>query len=376
MKLKSFLLILMLSIVIIPLNINAKTIYAGSTSYGNIESVILEPGDIIDFSNSSTPREIQKFYIYLDDELVTPDCFGVEDVCHKQFVVENRMIVHKNIYINSSQYGIHFYSLKPDDTLIEIDLSPELIAGNVEERFYKSGNIIKINNIYTNLLSNVYEVNDFDGNRIESVDMANFNPGIIILPQINGKDVYWGTSVEIIIYDIAVLSFTPIDYTEPNFELICNKDRINYGEKANCELNLECRHIISEIDFTMSQKDLKFSNLKYSKNITNSGNDQSIKLEINDENICNEKKTIMTFDVEATKEDTYLDSIQLRDIVYKDEVLTGSYNNLDSNLNIVSNKNTIINPSTGTKFLFIIIPIILLILVGTTYTLKTKKKTT
>ena len=84
----------------------------------------------------------------------------------------------------------------------------------------------------------------------------------------------------------------------------------------------------------------------------------------------------MTFDVEGTKDNTYLDKITLRNVEFTDEILSGNYKDLDSNLNVISTKETISNPKTGIKLLFIIIPILLLIIVGTISLFIKKKKAT
>ena len=83
----------------------------------------------------------------------------------------------------------------------------------------------------------------------------------------------------------------------------------------------------------------------------------------------------MTFDVEGTKDSTYLDNISLGNIEYTDEVVTAKYNNLNSDLNIISTK-PLTNPETGVKALFIIMPILLLIFIGLVNIFMNKKKTT
>ena len=88
-----------------------------------------------------------------------------------------------------------------------------------------------------------------------------------------------------------------------------------------------------------------------------------MKLTFSDDSIFNEKRVIMTFEVEGTKDATYLENIALNNIEYTDEIVTAKYDNLDSNLNIVSTK-PVTNPKTGIKPLFVIMPILLLVVIG------------
>ena len=165
-------------------------------------------------------------------------------------------------------------------------------------------------------------------------------------------------------YNFPTSTFTPIEYTEPKIELKCDKDKINYGEKTKCEVYLESPYKMSNLNFSINQKNLKLSNISYLDGVTNSSNDnQNMKLSFGDDNSFIEKKVIMTFDVEGTKNSTYLDNISLGNIEYTDEVVTAKYENLNSDLNIISTK-PLTNPETGIRTLFIIMPILVLLVVG------------
>lgn len=364
MKLKSFLLILMLSIVIIPLNINAKTHHMSDNIYSPwiYPLEIIEPGDILDFSDCYSRN------IFIDGEKIN-GCFGRLNECSLQYTANNRMI-YSLVFARPEATEVYFNTLSENQEIL-------IYNDSTEDGYYKTGDVIAF---YTELGPNdmafyVYDEND---DLIIEYNYTSSRPLTYKLPKINGKDVYWkleSFKTPGNYFSGKCPHFTPFEYTEPKLELKCNKDSIKYGEKANCELCLECVHNISNLNFSLNQKDLKFSNLKYSSNINNIGDNNRIQLSINDENICNEKKTIMTFDVEATKDDTYLDKIALNDIEYVDEIVQAKYEDLDSDLNIISNKPST-NPKTGTELLFIILPFIVLIIIGTIYTLKTKKKTT
>ena len=359
---------------IFPIKTDAKTYYANQSISSIIDTEILEPGDIIDLSNSSYFPHPNRFYIYMEDELVTDNCFGIEDVCQTQFVVENRMIFHNTNRKSGSEFNINFYKLKNNEEIKEIiNLYQQETPQEHIDKYFKSGDLIKIIFEHTGVsTSNV--IYDANGNILETNILDNA-PKVLRLPKINNKDVYWINTIVRNggIYNFPTSTFTPIEYTEPKIELKCDKDKINYGEKTKCEVCIECTHAINKLEFSMNQKDLKFSNYSFSNGVTNSGNNNSIKLNITDNNICNEKKTIMSFDVESTKDTNYLDTITLKDLAYRDEVLTGNYKNLDSNLNIISVKNNISNPKTGTRLLFIIIPIILISIIGGLSLIRRKK---
>ena len=121
---------------------------------------------------------------------------------------------------------------------------------------------------------------------------------------------------------------------------------------------------MSNLNFSINHKNLKLSNISYLNEFTNSCNDNIImKISFDDNNSFIEKKVIMIFDVEGTKDSSYLDNISLENIEYTDEVLTAKYENLNSDLNIISTK-PLTNPETGIRTLFIIMPILVLLVVG------------
>ena len=236
-----------------------------------------------------------------------------------------------------------------------------------------SGDILLIS--YNDEHGSWFNIYDKDNNIISGGNIYNNLPGLVILPKIDGKDVYWRHEIIMVtqMYNFPVPIFTPIDYTEPKIELKCDKDKINYGEKTKCEVYLECSHKMSELSFSMNHKSLKLSNISYLDGVTNSSDSsQTIKLSFSDDTSFSEKRVIMAFEVEGTKDSTYLDNISLNNIEYTDEVLTAKYDDLDSNLNIISTK-PLTNPETGMKGLFVVIPILLLLIVSGISILRRKK---
>lgn len=353
-----------MTICFFPASISAKTINVdGWRNTTSITGVVLNPGDILDF-NYTTNESI--YYLYLENDLISPNCFGIDNQCSKQIEVKEKMLYYRYDF-HGYDCNYYFYKIGENEQLININ-------DYTNEEYYQSGDILFFTSNNSQKLAFVYNENS---TLIESLFFGNRFPRVYRLPKINGKNVYWKNSI----YDDGLYAnhsshFIPIDYTEPKIELKCDKDKINYGEKTKCEVCIECTHAINKLEFSMNQKDLKFSNYSFSNGVTNSGNNNSIKLNITDNNICNEKKTIMTFDVESTKDTNYLDKITLKNLAYTDEILTGNYNDLDSNLNIISVKDNISNPKTGTRMIFIIIPIIILLIVGILSVFKKKNKAT
>ena len=357
--------ILMFTITFIfPIKTNAKTYYANRSISSIIATEILEPGDIIDFSDSSSLSSPDRFYIYLEGQPVEDNCFGVENMCQTQFVVENRMIFHNTIRKSGVEYNVNFFKLKNDEEIkATINLYQQETPQEHIDKYFKSGDLIKLIFEFHGVAT-FYEIYDVNGNLLEK-DGLGGTPIVIRLPKINDNDVYWvNTIVRGGVYNFPTSTFTPIEYTEPKIELKCDKDKINYGEKTKCEVYLESPYKMSNLNFSINHKNLKLSNISYLDGVTNSGNDNQImKLSFDDNNSFIEKKVIMIFDVEGTKDSSYLDNISLENIEYTDEVLTAKYENLNSDLNIISTK-PLTNPETGIRTLFIIMPILVLLVVG------------
>ena len=377
----SLLSIFVLLILLFPFKAVAKIYHAQSYS-PMLEHVILYPGDIIDFSNVNEVG--RNFYLFLNGEKLSNDCFSSSESCLKQYTVTNKMIYVSPIFYdevydyntNRSPFKLEFFKLEEDDNKIYFFKSREDDYRPGDVVYYKSGDII----LFTHSLggNTNYYIYDENDNLIETKQFESSFSQIKRLPKINNKDVYW--KCEYIIgggYSLPEPHFTPFIYTEPKIELKCDKNEIKYGEKSSCEVYLECSHKISKLNFSINKQYLMISNIAFFDSVVNSGDDnKNIKLTINDDSFCNEKRVIMTFDVEGTKDSNYLDKVSLSNIEYTDEIVSANYNDLDSNLNIISTKNLISNPKTGTRMIFIIIPIIILLIVGILSVFKKKNKAT
>ena len=342
---------------ICPIKTNAKTYYISNDAYWSWRYPldILEPGDVLDFSDC---YDSFKYTLFLDGEEIT-GCYGKPSECNLQYTIKDRIVYGFYRFPDKRPVELYFNSMSDNQELL-------IYNDSTPDGYYKSGDVIAF---YTEKPANemAFYIYDEKDNLIFSEPYFSSRPPTYKLPQINGKDVYWKLESFVTpgeYFSGSCPHFTPFEYKEPKIELKCDKNKINYGERTKCEVCIECTFVINKLEFSMNQNDLKFSNFIFLNGITNSGNNNSIKLNITDNSICNEKKTIMSFDVESTKDTNYLDTITLKDLAYTDEILTGNYKNLDSNLNIITVKNNISNPKTGTRLLFIIIPRILLSIIG------------
>ena len=364
MKSKKLLNLIILIVVayILPISVFAKT-YNFSDIFDNI---IFETGDIIDFSGAYDYYSDIKPYLYLDGELISQDCYGIIPNCNLQFSVQQRMALYNSEYdYDTEELKLFFYKMEPSQEVIVFDDS--IMSG-----YYKTGDIIFFKTEYFEKTAYFYDNND------NLLNMLVYGEGrrnaIYKLPKVNDKNMYWRLSVfDDGTYHYPCPHLTSFEYTEPKIELKCDKDKINYGEKTKCEVYLESPYKMSNLNFLINHNNLKLSNISYLDGVTNSGNDNQImKLSFDDNNSFIEKKVIMTFDVEGTKDSSYLDNISLENIDYTDEVVTAKYENLNSDLNIISTK-PLTNPETGMKALFVVIPILILLIVSGMSIIRRKK---
>ncbi len=362
----------------VPIFVFAKTYnYPNDVRYSLYEengkdAVEFLPGDEIIFNTIGSN-------IYIDDIKTSDECYGFSCTENVYIVTEKMYFSYEKAWSNK----VNFITKKEENSIY-------LYSDKSEGKYYKSGDLIAFKNLNYHAAGINPRIYDFDDNILYFYDTFSFafdtyytqrvyDQGYLLLklPRIDEKDVYWKTSIfDDGAYDYPSPHFTPIEYFEPKIELKCDKDKINYGEKTKCEVLLESSYKLRNLNFSINQKNLKLSNISYLDGVTNSSNDNKIiKLNFDDNNSFIEKKVIVTFDVEGTKDSSYLDNISLENIEYTDEIVTAKYDNLDSGLIITSTK-PLINPETGIKTIFVIIPILLLIIMGLTSIFMNKNRTT
>ena len=83
--------VFLLVVIFVPLKVQAKTFVIGSSIYSAWQDDfdIIEPGDILDFSNCSSSI---KYDLFLDGEKES-ECYGNKPECNKtQYIVKDRMV--------------------------------------------------------------------------------------------------------------------------------------------------------------------------------------------------------------------------------------------------------------------------------------------
>ena len=339
--------------------------------YGPDNQNVVEflPGDEIVFN-------IDEGNVYIDGVKASDECYGLS--CSR-----NIYTVTKKMYFSYEKA----WSKKIDFVTNEDGNSTYLYSNAMNGKYYKSGDLIVFKGLdyYSSGINpRIYDKEDnllyyyntfaFAFDNFYSYDGQEQGYFLMKLPKVEEKDTYWKVSIlNDGSYGYPSPHFTPFDYSEPIVELKCDKDEINYGEKTRCEVCLECSSKMRKLNFLINHNNLKLSNISYLEGVTNSSDDnQTINLSFGANSNFLEKRVIMTFDVEGTKNSTYLDNISLGNIEYTDEVVTAKYNNLNSDLNIISTK-PLTNPETGIKALFVVIPILILLIVSGMSTIRKKK---
>ena len=83
-----------------------------------------------------------------------------------------------------------------------------------------------------------------------------------------------------------------------------------------------------------------------------------------------EEFVLMTFEIEGTKNEDYVDNISLSNINYRDSIYEDNPSNVQTNIEITPS--TFVNPSTYKNLIFIILPIIMMLISLVIFKYKTK----
>ncbi len=303
-----------------------------------VNAFILNPGDTIDFSSVPTSS------IYIDKQ-VLGTCYGSNDTCTSTFEATKSLILEYNAIAYTPNRRVDF---------LTIDQGAEVISLNdlVEGHIYKSGDIV----VFPHYSYMVYYFNE-EGNDIKH-NYVNLSHK---LDKYGNEDITWKLSiVDGAMYAPISLAFQPFSYVKPQFKLTCEKDSINYGEKTSCYVSAISQYQLKEVSFSLDFPSFKVSNVKPANNITETEQSGMYNFRIADGygNNGTEFK-LMTFDLEGTKNENYVDDINITNIQYRDEIYEGSYEVLQSNLKINTKK--IENPNTYRNVALILLPILVLI---------------
>ena len=155
--------------------------------------------------------------------------------------------------------------------------------------------------------------------------------------------------------------FYEIDYVEPSFSLICDDKVIKYGQKTTCHLYVTSMYNMKNVAFDMDLPSFKLSNVNVPNKVEMVNGSKNYNLKLDNKYADNGKEVLlMSFSLEGTKNENYTDGVNVIDIQYKDSIIEGTSNSVDSNLQILPNILT--NPKTLTNLMYILLPIIVLII--------------
>ena len=363
-KQRLFLMSLLFALFMIPAIVSAKTYDYNEirNQYYNGEnpSILFKKGDSISFSNCN-----YQTYIYLE-EIEDNKCYGNFDNCTKTYTLNNDAVM-QTIYDNS----IILFRVENN---ANVNNFSDLQDGHV----YKSGDVVfNSSSCYDawfpmNTDNTCNYIVDYEGySYFYRAGYASNNYCILEgvatkLPKYGNKDIMWKlTIVDGRSYSPHTMVFEPFEYKTPEFKLKCNKDIINYGEKASCSVTATSVYKLEDVAFDLTTPNFKVSNPKGSDKVqTVTGNKEFNFRITSNEDLTNKEFVLMTFDLEAAKNEVYADDVSVTNIAYVDELYEGEYEVIKSDLRVVTSK----NPKTYRNTVLLLLPII--ILVGTMVTLK------
>lgn len=340
---KKRLFFILFIIYLIPTIVTAKTyqfddIYANQSDTDEAYINIFEPGDEITFSSN------YKYFLFLDDKEMT-DCYGNTDGCKTTFEVDNKLL-----YLGFTGYNKNYIYFNTIDDNTKIHPLEKIEEG----RLYKSGD-------YIAFPGPKYGIYYYNSNTSSNYWKLTTGPYVVKLLQYNDEDVLWKLSiVDGGAYSPVNLAMTLTEYVKPSFRLACNKNSINYGEKASCSLYVTSTQQLEELSFSLATPDLKVSNVKNANNVNSFDGAGEYNLRIsNGYATAGVESLLMTFDLEGTKDENYVDDISITNINYRDNLYEGGYEDLKSDLNIHSSS-SIKNPNTYGNLLFILLPLLII----------------
>lgn len=325
----------------------------------------LKKGDIIDFSDHSS-----NVTIFFED-VADNNCYGNAEGCKTTYTLSDDSMIFV-VYYNE------LVLLKAENNIIDY---ADLVDGHV----YKSGDVISNPSMYYDAY---YDVNKDgtcnyykDSNGDSLFSNANFSSknycvqeGLVTkLPKYGNKDIMWKLSiVDGALYSPYYLFFEPYDYKAPVFKLTCDRQSINYGEKAKCSVTANAIYELKDVSFDLSTPNFKVSNPTGTDNVKKVSGSREFNFTINNgSSLINKEFTLMTFNLEATKNEVYVDDVAVVDILYTDDLYSGEYEMLKSDLKVIPNSS---NPKTYRNTLLLTLPILLLMVTMLTLKLRGEKK--
>lgn len=344
---KYLLFILVIGLFLIPNMVSAKTYNAEDFNMpdedkGEVIIQIVEPGDTIKFDNVSSVN------IYIDEKMLD-NCYGTQSGCTTTYEVTKRMVYSYFYRHGGTLVGLEFKTIEDNANIISLN---DLVDGHI----YKSGDYIAFP-FYN------YEIYYYDANGNNL-----FTPSSTLVHKIDQmldeNDEFYDATYKLSIiegthYSPIDLAFQVYDYVKPSFRLECDKDTINYGEKTTCSFLATSMQQLKEVSFSLDFPNFKVSNVKAANHVTKLDGQSQYRFRIeNGYGLNNTEFRIMTFNLEGTKNENYVDDINITNINYKDNLYEGNYDTLQSNLRI--HTSGLKNPDTYRNLALILLPIIIL----------------
>ncbi len=357
---------------VLPTSVWAKNVNFYDLMYSD-DNILLSPGDVIEFSTPySSWTDIYHIYIdgvRVDDNYYVDENNNPFDDALNSYTISKKVILSglydTGDYImdpyGSNRYYINNMNFVSSDESNNFYRYTEITDGQV----FSSGDIINFNIPRGNDLSIYF----YDADReLEFAELVYYNVPIknYLFPEIDGKKAYWKVDFfEDGLYRPGVFPhFYQVNYTEPEFSLKCDDKEIDYGKKTTCHLYVTSKYEMNEFSFDMNLPNFKISNIILPKEVKSTSGERMYNYLINQGYANNGKNVLLlSFDLEGTKNENYIDGIDLMDIDYKDEILTGSYQKVSSKLGIKPSKKDTINltnPKTYANIIYMLLPLILL----------------
>ena len=297
---------------------------------------ILHPGDTINFSQDS--RDIK---IYVDREMV----FSCDEgQCPDSYEIEETLVMF-DVYGGNTYCTIDLVSVSDDAQLYFYGLDLE------EGKLYRSGDVVSFPK-YT------YSSYYYDE---EEYYVGESHGYTHIIPQYEDQDAYWLLELaEDGNYAPIVALFKVYPYTPPTFDIKCEQKSIQYGEKTKCAVYVSSIEQLSKVTYNLDVPNFKVSNVVAGEHTTPFEGQNEYNYIIDAGYAVNgEEFVLMTFDLEGTKNESYLDNISIVGISYQDNVYSGEYDNVVSDLRVVPGAPK--NPNTWNNLIYVFIPFITLL---------------
>jgi len=176
-------------------------------------------------------------------------------------------------------------------------------------------------------------------------------------PELNGEETYW-------IYTDAVNAgynyyISPMfeEYIPPKFEFKCSPKTIKYGEKSVCTLYAKKEHNLTDVSFDLDSKEYKILSATFPDGIKEIEGDKQFNLRISDSVEQDSEGFVLgVFEITGNKNQEYNNQVQVINLGFTDEKVSGEYENLEDPIQIIavateSSKET--NPITSAKSILI-----------------------